>query len=180
MNATEKQMFELLKELRDNYGVLAVKAEFEAEGSRTDELVLLTEIVFRANMNLTIKIGGCEAVRDLYQCRHLGANGIMAPMIESSYAMKKFRETASRVYADCSNEIEWIINTETMTCLKNIDGILAVADGFLDTIVIGRVDLSGSLHLPKSEVNNERMMEISKEFANKAKAHKMRIGVGGE
>lgn len=78
MNATEKKMLNILKKLRENYGVLAIKAEFEAEGSRTDELVMLNEVVFRADMKLFIKIGGCEAIRDLDQCRMLGASGIMA------------------------------------------------------------------------------------------------------
>ena len=89
MNRTERKMLEILKELKNEHNVLAVKAEFEAEGSRTDELVKLNEIVSRADMNLFIKIGGCEAVRDLDQCKLLGARGIMAPMIESPFAMKK-------------------------------------------------------------------------------------------
>ena len=43
MNLKEKRMKELLVELKKDYNVLAVKAEFEAEGSRTDELVKLNE-----------------------------------------------------------------------------------------------------------------------------------------
>ena len=63
MNANGKKMVELLKELRDDYGCVAVKAEFEAEGSRTDEMIMLDEVLNTVNMPLTIKIGGCEAVR---------------------------------------------------------------------------------------------------------------------
>ncbi len=36
MNKNETRMLELLKDLKQNHGVLAIKAEFEAEGSRTD------------------------------------------------------------------------------------------------------------------------------------------------
>ena len=96
MNATEKRMLNILKKLKENYGVLAIKAEFEAEGSRTDELVMLNEVVFRADMELFIKIGGCEAIRDLDQCRMLGASGIMAPMIETPFAMKKFADAGRK------------------------------------------------------------------------------------
>ena len=35
MNRIEKKMLEILKELKNEHNVLAVKAEFEAEGSRT-------------------------------------------------------------------------------------------------------------------------------------------------
>ena len=57
MNLITKEMLEVLKQLRDEYGILAVKAEFEAEGSRTDELISLNEVVFRADMKMFIKIG---------------------------------------------------------------------------------------------------------------------------
>jgi len=80
----------VLRKLKDDYGVLAIKAEFEAEGFRLDELIMLNEVVFRADMDLIIKIGGCEAVRDLDQCKLLGTHGIMASMIETPFAMEKY------------------------------------------------------------------------------------------
>src|SRR5665647_1812234 len=144
MNLTEKRMLELLRDLRDNHGVLAIKAEFEAEGSRMDELVKLNEIVFRADMDLFIKIGGCEAVRDLDQCRLLGATGIMAPMIETKFAMSKFISAIRKVFSkEEIEDIKFIINTETITCFENIDEILGVEGiELVHSIAVGRVDLS--------------------------------------
>ena len=41
MNVLEVQMVEVLEELRDDFGVFEIKAEFEAEGSRIEEMMRL-------------------------------------------------------------------------------------------------------------------------------------------
>ncbi len=179
MNKIKQRMFEVLRELKNEYGVIAVKAEFEAEGSRLDELIMLNEVVFRADMDFIIKIGGCEAVRDLDQCKILGANGIMAPMIETPFAMQKFVNAARKVYKDQVSNIEWIINTETKTCRQNFDEILEVGKGFLNTIAIGRVDLSTSMGVGRENINGEQVFEASEEFARKAKNAGLKVGIGG-
>lgn len=179
MNKKEIKMLEILKELKSEHNVLAVKAEFEAEGSRTDELIRLNEIVFRADMKLFIKIGGCEAVRDLDQCRLLGANGIMAPMIETPFAMKKFVGAAKKVYGSELNDVEWIINAETKTCKENFDEILLEGKGFLNTISIGRVDLSASMGLTRAFINGKDVLDYTKFFAQKAKNAGIIAGFGG-
>jgi hypothetical protein len=179
MNVTERKMLEILKELRDSYGVLAVKAEFEAEGSRSDELSMLNEIIFRADMRLIVKIGGCEAARDLDECRLLGASGIMGPMIETPFAMSKFRDLAKKVYDDRIEEIEWIINTETKTCHENLNEIFDEGAGFLNTIAIGRVDYSGSLGLSRGEINSPLMLEKCIDMATRARREGIVVGFGG-
>lgn len=179
MEKMKREMLDVLKELKEAHGILAVKAEFEAEGSRTDEMILLNEVVYRADMRLIIKIGGCEAVRDMDQSRLLGASGIMAPMIETPFAMRKFGEAAKRVYGEDVSRIEWIINTETKTCYENFDAILEAGKGFVNTIAIGRVDLSSSCDMTRAEINSDAMFDLCQGFAQKAKAAGLTVGMGG-
>lgn len=179
MNRIEAEMLDILKCLRDEHNVLAIKAEFEAEGSRTDELVMLNEVIFRADMKLYIKIGGCEAVSDLDRCRLLGASGIMAPMIESPFAMSKFVSAAKKVYGTEVNDIEWIINAETKTCYSCLDNILEVGRNFIKTVSIGRVDLSASMGLTRSDINSEFMLKTTKDIAEHCRKKGYIVNFGG-
>jgi len=180
MNATERRMLEILRDLRDTHGVQAIKAEFEAEGSRLDELVKLNEIVFRADMDLYIKIGGCEAVRDLDQCLLLGATGVMAPMIETPFAMSKFVGAVNKVYKKVEQkDINYIINAETKTCVENLDAILDAHGDVLNYVVVGRVDLSGSYGLGRSELNGDFIYKVTREICERVRARGFKAGMGG-
>lgn len=173
---------EILNELlvlRDQCGAIAIKAEFEAEGSRTEELVMLADLVRRANINLTLKIGGCEAARDMDQARMFDAEAIMAPMVESPYAMHKFRLTAERVFECDVARVDWVINAETKTCHANLDEILEEGQGFLNTVCIGRSDLSGSMGLSHL-INGPEMFEAVRDIAQRSRAAGLTVTFGGK
>ena len=90
MNNLEKEMVVLLKDLKENYGVIAIKAEFEAEASRMIELLRLKDVTSSVGLPLIMKIGGVEAITDIYNCLIIGVAGIVAPMAETPYALSKF------------------------------------------------------------------------------------------
>lgn len=181
MNVRENRMLDILRELKNEYNVIAIKAEFEAEGSRTDELVKLNEIVFRADMDIYIKIGGCEAVRDLDQCRILGAGGIMAPMIETPFAMEKFLSAANKVYTKEELErIKLIFNAETITGYNNIDAIYSVKNiEQIHSIAVGRVDMTASLGYGRDMINSDEIFDITLDLLQKSKAKGIMQGMGG-
>ncbi|MGL4108636.1 aldolase/citrate lyase family protein [Clostridium sp. LP20] len=178
MNNNELRMLEILRELKEKFNILGVKSEFEAEGTRTDEIVRLNEIIYRADLDSYIKIGGCEAVRDIDYTRVIGAKGIMAPMIETPFAMKKFVQSFKKVYGEKNNKVV-IINIETKTALENLNDILDVGEGFLDVVCVGRVDLSASLGLTRADINSDVIYEYVKTVAEATKKRKMIMAIGG-
>src|ERR1043165_426399 len=95
MNLVERKMVDILTDLRENHHCEGVKAEFEAEGTRLEEALRLKEVVTKAGIDLTIKIGGCEALKDMYDARSIGVTRIVGPMIETAYALKKFLACAN-------------------------------------------------------------------------------------
>lgn len=181
MNNFERKMVSILTDLRENHHVVGVKAEFEAEGTRLEEAVRLKEVISRAGIQLTLKIGGCEALRDMYEARTIGVARIVAPMVETPYALKKFLQAFKQAFPEEERQdVAAAINIETETSVKNFDAMLEVPGvSELNGIVLGRVDLSGSLALGRDQINSEKVTTIMKEVFAKAKKRNLVCAVGG-
>ncbi len=167
MNTKEKQMVNILIDLKENHNVVGVKAEFEAEGTRMEEALRLKEVVSKAGLDLTIKVGGCEALRDLYEVRTIGVEAVVAPMIESPYALKKYIKALNSVFSDSEKEdLSVLINIETITGFNNAEEILDTPEAaFLDGVVLGRADMTGSMGMSKENANSNMIFEIAKDLA---------------
>ncbi|MFC4291164.1 aldolase/citrate lyase family protein [Sphingorhabdus arenilitoris] len=163
----DNKMLDILKKGRDEFGVVALKAEFEAEGTRKDEFSRLLELANKAGLKVALKIGGCEAVSDLLTSRVCGVDYIIAPMVETPYALSKFIEAKTKVYGENPAQTEFLFNLETQTTLDNLDEMVAIAKGNVDGIVFGRVDFTLSKGLGRGVINDE---EITRSVLQVAKA----------
>lgn len=181
MNILEKKMVESLKDLKQNHHVIGVKAEFEAEGARIEEVIRLKEVVTLAGLDLTIKIGGCEALKDMYDARIIGVKAIVAPMVESAYAMKKYIQATKLAFPqEEKEEIDFLINVETITGFKNVDEMLELPEAKdLAGIVLGRADMVGSMGLTRDEVNSDEIFNMANSLLIKAFQHNKKLGIGG-
>jgi 4-hydroxy-2-oxoheptanedioate aldolase len=181
LNRLERHMLESLIDLRENHYVVGIKAEFEAEGTRMEEALRLKEVITRAGLDLTIKIGGCEAIKDMYEARVIGVSKIVAPMIETPYALKKYVEATKLVFPDDeANEVKYLINIETITGYRNVsDMIESPAFSSIHGIVLGRVDMTGSLGMTREDINADEIFNIAQDLAQKALKHNFELVIGG-
>jgi hypothetical protein len=156
---------------------LGFKSEFEAEGASFEEISLFFSLT-PAGKRRFVKIGGCEAVSDFNQAISLGASDIVAPMIESRFALRKFSEMC--VALSEKGEKRFWINLETVDGIANAQQIMsdAVRDG-ITGVIVGRGDLAQSLGLARDAVDSREVSEHVFSVLSSAKAMGLRTGVGG-
>jgi hypothetical protein len=180
MNKLERKMVEILQKGKSEYRVLSVKAEFEAEGTRTDELLRLVDVSRAAGLPLTLKIGGCEAIRDMLEAKQIGVRYIVAPMIETPYALSKYIQAKNLVFSEEEQEeVDFLFNVETLTAFNHAQDLADLASGNLQGMVFGRVDFSGSMGLGREGVETREITEKILRVSEIALTSNLDLVVGG-
>lgn len=180
MNKLERKMVDILQKGKSEYRVVSVKAEFEAEGTRTDELLRLVDVSRAAGLPLTLKIGGCEAIRDMLEAKQIGVRYIVAPMIETPYALSKYIQAKNLVFSEEEQEeVDFLFNVETITAFNHAQDLANLASGNLQGMVFGRVDFSGSMGLGREGVETSEVTEKILKVSQIALKSGLDLVVGG-
>lgn len=167
---------------KSKFAFSGVKAEFEAEGSRLDDLKILLFAGKSAGLETIVKIGGCEALRDMRDLAGLGrVENVVAPMIESAFALKKFKLMARRVHEETGFKPNLIFNLETITGLSNFDQLIdeAVDGGEIQGVTFGRGDFAQSWGLNRSQVDSQQVHKVVMQAAKKTIENGIEFSVGG-
>jgi hypothetical protein len=158
-----------------NEGLIGIKQSFEDEGALLEDIKTIRKLTKLNNLKLSVKIGGCEAKSDIHECRYMEVDGIVAPMIETEFALQKFIESVSHI-----SGIKFYINIESKSGYENIDKILdSPSAKMLSGIVVGRSDFVKSYGHDKSFVNSDFIFEKTYEIMKKAKSYGLETLMGG-
>jgi hypothetical protein len=172
-----KKLETILKKLKSEFNLSGIKAEFEAEGSSVADIVRLRNLTLNNNVKLFVKIGGVEALNDIYECIDAGVDGIIAPMVETKFALKKFLDSINSL--KIQNRPDLTINIETKTGVENFDDILSHAIGNIENITIGRSDLSSSYYSRKITQNSNQILNTILKIGKKLNNKGINLCVGG-
>lgn len=169
------QIEKSLIKIKKKYKLVAIKQSFEDEGVSRDVVNLIRNITYKNKINHNIKIGGCEAKSDMNYCEEIQCDGIVAPMIETDFALKKFIQSSQNIKIN-----SYYVNIETITAAKNIKSILLQdKKKILTGITIGRSDFTSSMGLSKKLVNSTEVFNEIYKVLKIAKSFKYRTTVGG-
>jgi len=174
---TEVTFEDLLNELTilKRNGVVGIKQSFEDEGVIIEDLITMRRLTDLSSLYLSIKIGGCEAITDINLSKQIGTDGIVAPMVESQFALQKYIENVK----DLKN-IKLYVNIESKQAYHNLDSILSnPSSKLLYGVVVGRSDLTKSYGHGKDYVDSGEMQNVVHDILTRCKEYNMITLMGG-
>lgn len=159
-----------LKEL----GCSGVKISFEDEGALLNEMMMMRYITTKANVELSVKIGGCESKRDLIDCNNLCCDTVVAPMIESSFSFIKYINALKT----CNCYQKKSFNLETIQGYLNYKEIIPLLNK-VNSITFGRVDFIKSMGKERDYADSEEIYEKVRFVFSEAKKQNIMCNLGG-
>ena len=156
------------------FGCSGIKISFEDEGDLYNEIISMNNLTSSVGLELSIKIGGCEAKRDIIDCIDLNCDTIVAPMIESKFSLEKFLKSLDAYKYSKKKGF----NLETIGAYNNLEE-LSILLNKLDFITFGRVDFVGSLGKDRDFVDTDEMYNMVEKVFKKARECNTLCYMGG-
>lgn len=174
-NTTDITELRLVLRKLKTLGCTGIKVSFEDEGAQINEIITMRYITSIENIELSVKIGGCEAKRDIVECIHLCADTIVAPMVESGFAIKKYVDAIYSI-GYCNKKS---FNLETISGYNNLSEILKATNKSVDSLTFGRVDFAASLKREREFANSPQCYEFVENTFIKARQYDLMCNLGG-
>ena len=171
MQAAIKETRPVTKREIDFSPIVSLKGEFEAEGLSRDAVAAESAYAARHGLPYLVKIGGCEAKSDLRFLMAMSIRSVVAPMIESPFAMRKYQEMLPDGAFDHVG-----VTIETADAVARIQEILD-AGVRLTEVTVGRTDLTASFS--GAGVNGAKTIDMVKAVARAARARNLPTTMGG-
>lgn len=157
------------------YGIIGIKQSFEDEGVILNDVYTMRRITLLANLDMFVKIGGAEAITDINNCANIGIDNVIAPMIETKFALRKFIDASKNI-----EQLNKYFVCETKTAYENIEDILnSEYSKYLIGVVVGRSDFTKSFDMDKSEVDSEFINEKVRNIMISCKKRNLLTTLGG-
>lgn len=181
MNTREFNCAKILTDLVENEGLVGVKTSFEDEGATFNETIRLKEVCNQGKTKLTLKIGGPEAIRDLKDSTIIGVKGLVAPMVESDFGLKKYvQATKLHIPEDVRSSLQISVNLETINAVTSASTILDAEEAQdLYGVTVGRVDLVSSMNKDRNFVNSDEVYKLVRSVFVKVKEKGLKACLGG-
>jgi hypothetical protein len=121
-------------------------------------------------------------MRDLMEAKQIGVEYVIAPMIESPYALSKYIDAKNIVFTeDEQQDTSFLFNMETETAFNHISELveMSTADNGADGIVFGRVDFTLSTGRHRDDINSDDITDFCVKTSEALKSSGQDFVVGG-
>jgi len=167
----------MLRSLKEKHGLVAMKLGTEAEACSFEYIAYVNKLAQQI-VPVLVKIGGPDARSDIRILSKMRIGGIIAPIVESPYGLKKYVRTVKEVVGEENFKILLKgIMIETLSAFDQISRMLETPEiKMIDQITIGRSDLSKSIG---KRVDDQEIIEKCKEITKWAHATGLTVSVAG-
>jgi len=157
-------------------GAVAFKAGKEAERQTDDEILRMARL-FTSRDKVWVKLGGPEDGASLKELYHQGFKRFVAPLVETSFAVRKFLEAVRWATGGRPELLELSLNLESVSAYHYRRTILSAPEtALIGKINVGKTDLG--LSIGKS-ADDDEVLAMAAAIVDEARAHGKRTGVGG-